>query len=160
MCSAKFVKWCSHGRMRSLLCLKAVFVTSLSFWKCRTTDTLKSVMSCKNALMKPVYQTGRVKSDNFYTRTDSASFGKAGGGGGHKMSNSLYHYLYRLKDQYLQNWHERVSLNAKLVSYIGFKITYNHELYLHHITNRKYKRVIPKFRFFFCARSRNRMWQV
>ena len=55
-------------------------------------------------------------------------------------------FIQRLKDQYLQNWHERVSLRAKLVSYIGFKTTYNHELYLYHITNRKYRRVISQFR--------------
>ena len=54
--------------------------------------------------------------------------------------------LQRLKDHHLQHWHERVSLSAKLVSYIGFKTTYNHELYLHHITNRKYRRVISQFR--------------
>ena len=54
--------------------------------------------------------------------------------------------IQRLKDQYLQNWHERVSLSAKLVSYIGFTTMYNLELYLHQITNRKYRRVISKFR--------------
>ena len=55
-------------------------------------------------------------------------------------------FIQRLKDQYLQNWHECVRLSAKLVSYIGFRIMYYHELYLLHITNRKYRRVISHFR--------------
>ena len=55
-------------------------------------------------------------------------------------------FTQQLKDQHLQNWFERISLSPKLIIYSGFKNAYEHELHLHHITNRKFRRIILNFR--------------
>ena len=61
--------------------------------------------------------------------TDSGTFGKT-------RAQFLALFLQRLKDQYLQQWHVRISANSKLTAYIGFKQVYEHEHYLNIITNR------------------------
>ena len=55
-------------------------------------------------------------------------------------------FVQRLKDQWSQNWFERICLNSNLISYCGFQSLFGHELYLNCITNRKYRRVISQFR--------------
>ena len=55
-------------------------------------------------------------------------------------------FVQSLKDQWTQNWFERISLSSKLISYCGFQSLFEHELYLNCITNRKYRHVISQFR--------------
>ena len=55
-------------------------------------------------------------------------------------------FVQSLKDQWTQNWFERITLSSKLISYCGFQSLIEHELYLTCITNRKYRHVISQFR--------------
>ena len=55
--------------------------------------------------------------------------------------------IQRLKDQYLQNWFEKINLSSKLsICILWFQSTYEHEFYLNFITNRIYRRIIAQFK--------------
>ena len=52
----------------------------------------------------------------------------------------------RLKDEYVQQWYERIHTSSKLTAYTGFKYVYEHERYIQYINIRKFGRILTQFR--------------
>ena len=55
-------------------------------------------------------------------------------------------FSQRLKDQYIQSWHETLSVQPKMEYYCKFKEDFEFEHYLVHIKNEKHRKELTRFR--------------